>query len=143
MIKSVLERELIQITSEISTWEDAIIKAADPLVNRNYINQQYVQAMIESVKKLGPYIVIAPGVAIAHARPEDGVHKMGISLLKINHSIPFSDKGHHVSLVFVLAALDSTSHLNILSELAEVLSDNERLNQIKNASSVDQIVKVV
>ncbi|ASN07292.1 PTS ascorbate transporter subunit IIA [Virgibacillus necropolis] len=134
---------MIQIASEVDSWEDAIKKAAEPLIKKNYINQHYVQAMIKSVKKLGPYIVIAPGIAIAHARPEEGVMKMGISLLKIDHCIPFSDNGHHVSLVFVLAALDSTSHLNILSKLAEVLSDDERMSQIKNASSVDQILQVV
>ncbi|MFG6128711.1 PTS sugar transporter subunit IIA, partial [Staphylococcus aureus] len=50
--------------------------ASQPLLQEQVIEQCYVEAMIESVNELGPYIVIAPEIAIAHARPNNNVHQV-------------------------------------------------------------------
>lgn len=39
------------------------------------IEPRYIDAMINTVKEIGPYIVIAPGIAMPHARPEAGAKK--------------------------------------------------------------------
>lgn len=143
MPKEILTEDMIQIIPSVHTWEDAIKKAAAPLVRHEFINQQYVQSMIDNVKELGPYIVIAPDIAIAHARPEQNVNKVGLSLLKLDHGVPFSTDGHYASLVFVLAAVDNDQHLELLSELAAILKDSEKVNQMKRASSVKQLKQLI
>ncbi|MFB8734775.1 PTS sugar transporter subunit IIA [Bacillus sp. SL00103] len=43
--------------------------------------------MIQSVDQNGPYIVIAPQVAIPHARPEDGVNELSMSLMTFEQPV--------------------------------------------------------
>ena len=43
--------------------------------------QSYVDGIIASVKELGPYIVIADGIAMPHTRPEQGAIGIGCSLI--------------------------------------------------------------
>ncbi|MDY0393742.1 PTS sugar transporter subunit IIA [Virgibacillus halophilus] len=143
MLKEILTEEMIQILPSVDTWEDAIKQGSEPLVSREFINAQYVANMIDNVKELGPYIVIAPDVAIAHARPKEDVFKVGLSLLKLDHGVPFSKDGHYASLIFVLAAVDNEQHLHLLSELAAVLKDSGKVNQMKQANSVKQIEQVI
>ncbi|MDN6656677.1 MAG: PTS sugar transporter subunit IIA, partial [Staphylococcus simulans] len=114
MALDILTKDKIKVQDQVPDWSQAITEAAQPLLEQDYIETGYIDAMIDSVKEFGPYIVIAPEIAIAHARPEDNVNKVGLSLLKLNESINFAEDSHYASLIFVLSATDNTSHLNVL-----------------------------
>lgn len=143
MLHKALTREMIQVKQEVRGWEEAIKLAAKPLLESQYISEGYVTAMIQNVKELGPYIVIAPDIAIAHARPENNVQKVGLSLLKLNKSINFATDSHYASLVFVLAAVDNEQHLDMLAELSTVLNDHDKVEQLKTSLSSSEILKVI
>ncbi len=83
MLKDLVNDKQIQLQVPVDGWKDAIIKAAQPLIDEDFIKQSYVQAMIDSVTKYGPYIVIGPSIALAHARPEDGANKLGVSIMTL------------------------------------------------------------
>ena len=59
-------------------------KAAQPLLKNGSVTKQYVEAMVQSVLDAGPYIVLMPGFALAHARSEDGVCRLGLSAMTLN-----------------------------------------------------------
>ena len=46
-------------------WKDAIRLAGKGLVAAGFTTDAYTDQMIETVEKMGPYIVIAPGLALA------------------------------------------------------------------------------
>lgn len=143
VLNEVLTEEMIQVKHEVNGWEEAIKLAANPLIDQSYITEEYVNAMIQNVKELGPYIVIAPDIAIAHARPEKNVHMVGLSLLKLDKSINFAENSHFAALVFVLAAVDNKQHLEMLSELANVLSDSKKVERLANSSSTSEILNII
>ncbi|PLR91907.1 BglG family transcription antiterminator [Bacillus sp. T33-2] len=131
-----LQPQKIQFIDEVADWQEAIRIAAQPLLKEGSVTEKYIHAMIESIQKMGPYVVIAPKVAIPHARPEDGVNKLGMSLLKLSHGIPFSKAGtHDVNLVVVLAAIDGEAHLKALSQLSKMLSCSENIEQLIKAET--------
>ncbi len=77
---------------------------------------------------MGTYAVIAPGIVLLHARPEDGVLKPGLAMVTLSTPVNFGHtENDPVDLVFALAATDKTSHLQGLQELAQLLSDGEVL----------------
>nr|WP_242543448.1 MULTISPECIES: PTS sugar transporter subunit IIA [Staphylococcus] len=138
-----MTKDKIKVQDQVPDWSQAITEAAQPLLEQDYIETGYIDAMIDSVKEFGPYIVIAPEIAIAHARPEDNVNKVGLSLLKLNESINFAEDSHYASLIFVLSATDNTSHLNVLQSLAGLLGNKEVVNQLLASKNSDEIIEII
>lgn len=143
MLLEILSVDKIQIQDAVDNWEQAIDIAAQPLLQQGYIETSYIDVMINSVKELGPYIVIAPEIAIAHARPNEDVKQVGLSLLKLNQHINFSQDNHFASLIFVLSAVDNKGHLEILRSLASVLSDKDTVNKLLAATDAVEIKKII
>jgi len=93
------------------------------------------------VKELGPYIVVAPGVAMPHARPEDGAIATGMSLVTLKEPVVFGNPDNDpVRLVIGLAALDAQAHLHALATLVELLGDPEMVRQISRQLSAEAIL---
>ena len=144
MLKDLIHEETIQFASHATDWKEAIKTAAKPLLTNEQITTAYVDAMIRSVEELGPYVVIAPGIAIPHARPESGVNEVGMSLLRLDEAVPFSSKEkHQVKLLIVLAAADQETHLEALAQLSELLSEEENLAAIYGATDKEEIIELV
>lgn len=145
-LTDLLKEELIQQVDSVSTWQDAVGLAAQPLLDLGYIEESYIQAMIASINETGPYIVLAPKVAVPHASPDAGVHQLGISLLQVKEPVDFSeddDDDKKVQLIFVLAAVDSTAHLRALQELALILDDEEAIDSLIAASDPREILAII
>lgn len=128
----------LEVGLKADNWEDAIRKASKILLAKGAILQSYVEGMINAVKENGPYIVIAPHVALAHTRPEHGANALGISFSLLEAPIPFgSDTNDPVKLIITFSSVDNESHLELLSELVDVLMDEERMEKIFSAKSKD------
>ncbi len=130
----------ILIRENVSNRELAITIAGELLVNSGKVEPSYVQSMLDAVAKFGPYIVIAPGIALAHGKPGDDVIDTGLSLLVLKTPINFEHQQNDpVSLVFGLAARDHESHISIMASLAEVLSDQAKVDSLLRSKDSDQI----
>lgn len=71
-----------------------------------------------------------------HARPEQGAKKLDLSVLKLAQGVNFdADENNPVDILFMFAAPDSNSHIEMISQLAEMLSDEEKMAQIFHAST--------
>ncbi|WP_217620935.1 PTS sugar transporter subunit IIA, partial [Bacillus sp. GbtcB13] len=71
--------------------EEAVQTGAKPLLDKEVILEETTDAMIDNVKKMGPYLIIGPEMAVPHARPEKGVRKVGMRLLKLKQPVYFLD----------------------------------------------------
>ena len=147
-LTDVLKESVIQITDAKLTWSESIEIAAKPLLDNKAITQSYIDDMIKSVKELGAYIVLAPHVAVPHARPENNVNQVALSLLSSRSPIDFNQSGEKdadklVHLVFVLAAKDNSSHLGILQDLSKILDDDQLVNNVLNCKTPHEIWKLI
>lgn len=138
-MERLIKRENIMIKDRVSTWREAIKDSAQMLVDGGYIEPRYIDAIFESTEKNGPYYVLAPEIAMPHANPKDGVLEQQISLLVLRNPITFSDDGFEVRLIFTLAAKDNESHLDALRTLADLFSDEVRINAIIHAETISEI----
>lgn len=137
-IKKILE-DRIQVVEKVESWEKAIEVGAFPLVKDKKIKFNYIENMIKNIEKLGPYIILIPGVAMPHARPDENVLESSISLLKVNEGVKFSENTDKVYLMFCLAAKDSSSHIEIIEKLMEVLSDEEKIEKLIKAKTKEEL----
>jgi PTS system ascorbate-specific IIA component len=113
--------------------------AGDLLVASGRVSPDYVEEMVQAVEDHGPYIVIAPGIALAHSRPSPAVFETGLSLVTLALPTNFDSHNDPVRLVFGLAAFDHSSHLDIMKSLAEALGDEQFVNMLLNAPEEQQI----
>ncbi|WP_191567344.1 PTS sugar transporter subunit IIA [Metabacillus idriensis] len=132
----------VHFLNSVPTWEEAIKLAAQPLLNKGNITEKYVQDMIENVNDNGPYIVIVPGIALPHAQNKGGVLKTGISFLKLKEPVFFPEE-KDVKILFVLAAEDTTGHLELISDLSSLLIDEDIMVKFKEASSESEIIELI
>ncbi|SES28184.1 PTS sugar transporter subunit IIA [Salipaludibacillus aurantiacus] len=141
MLSNYLENT-IELMDSVSSWEESIKIAAQPLLNQGNINESYIEDMISNIHEYGPYIVIVPGVAMPHAQNNGGVNKNGVSLLKLEQPV-FYPEDKEVRIVMVLAATDSSGHLDLISDLSSVLADDDVKNSLENADSKNEILSLI
>jgi ascorbate PTS system EIIA or EIIAB component len=129
----------IRIRAEASDWREAVRLSGEALTEAGAADPAYTDEMIRTIEELGPYIVIAPGFALAHSRPSPAVRRAGLSWITLREPVSFgSAKNDPVDVVVGLAALDHEGHLEMMSELARVVSDPERLAALRAARSEDE-----
>ena len=100
--------------------------------------------MIQKVEENGPFIHIGPFVALPHARPEEGVNEIGMSILKVDEPVNLlDDVAHPIKLFICLAAVDNDTHLKALANLTNILSDEALLDRLVNAINPEAILEVI
>lgn len=135
-----LAESAIRTQAVAGDWRDAIVLAGSALTASGVATEAYTAEMVAAVEKLGPYIVIAPGLAIAHARPSAAVLRAGLSWVSLATPVPFGNaKNDPVSLVIGLAAPDHDGHLGVMSALARLLLDSEALAELMRAETPAQV----
>ncbi|MGM9885948.1 MAG: PTS sugar transporter subunit IIA, partial [Lactococcus sp.] len=136
--------DTIQFTDQKMNWEEAINFAANPLIESKAIEPSYIDAMINRIKEFGPFVDLGMGIALPHARPEDGVNKVGMSFLRCQEPINLLDDPKHAIKIFiVLSAVDNEAHLRALSALTQILSDHEQLQALLNATTVAEVENIL
>ncbi|RCW17546.1 transcription antiterminator BglG [Streptococcus gallolyticus] len=144
MIQDILSDDNILLETEELTWQEAIKKVAEPLLSKEIITGDYIQAMIESVEEYGPYIVIGPHLALAHARPEDGSLKLGLSLSIFEKPVVFGHEFNDpVKVMFCLSAIDSYSHLNVMKRLVNLIREEDNLIKLTEAKSIKTVKEIL
>lgn len=123
-------------------WEDAIRQAGALLVRAGDIHEGYIDRMIQSVHEYGPYIVLAPGFALAHAAPCAEVLKDAVSLITLKDPVEFGSENDPVSVVLCLACVDRTSHLGMMQGLARVLSGRDAVGRLAACRSIEQMYQL-
>lgn len=138
MLKKILKGN-ITIKKEVSDWEESIRIASQPLLIEKKINEGYIESMIKDIKKMGFYVVLADKVAMPHSRPENGVKKTSLALLKLDNPVKYGD--NDVNLIFILAAKNKDEHINIIKELSAFLDEDIKIEKAIKSTSINEIEK--
>ena len=131
--------ENVQICEKANDWREAIRISVQPLEQGGYVKSCYKDGIIENVEKLGPYIMIADEIAMPHARPEQGAIETQIGITLFREGVRFDGKETTARLFVTLAAKDSDSHVDALVKISELLSDDETVEAILEASDVQKL----
>lgn len=135
------ERILLNVTC--TDWEDAIDKGAAPLIAEKVIEKSYVQAVKANHRQM-PYMVIAKGIMLAHARPECGANGIGLTLMTLAKPIEFgNDLNDPVQLVITLATPDNQSHVKMLEALTNFLMEPTLLEKFLSATTVEEAISIL
>jgi len=143
-LSDLLTGDTIIVKASVSDWREAITKTGEVLVKIGAVEPRYIPAMMRFKEEFGPYIVIAPGIAIPHARPEDGVRRPCLCLMTLEKPVEFgSEHNDPVDLVIAFGAVDNKQHLKALAQLAKLLSNQRDVKKIRGARRKKEILEIL
>jgi transcriptional antiterminator/mannitol/fructose-specific phosphotransferase system IIA component (Ntr-type) len=122
---SFLSCNRIDITKEEFTWQEAIHFAGERLIQYGSIEKKYLDTIVSQIQYYGPYMFITKGLVLAHAKPEDGVNRLDVSMTIFKKAVRFSEY-HEANVIITLAAEDQEKHLKILKDIMSILSEEQR-----------------
>ncbi|GAA0180014.1 BglG family transcription antiterminator [Clostridium sediminicola] len=139
-LSQLISKDRVIFNEGVDTWEEAVKLGTKPLIEQGYIEKSYEEAVIENIKKLKAYVVIKPGVAIPHAKPENGVNRLGLSIVILNKGVEFGHpKNDPVRLLFVMANKDSTSHLQALDIFVRIIKEKRFVEEILRLNDYNSV----
>lgn len=134
------DKSLVSLDLEANDAEEAIRYAGQLLVNSGSAGEEYVEAMLNAYREKGPYIVIAPHIALPHAKAESGVHEAAVAFVRLNKPVKFGHaQNDPVDLIFALASASSSDHITLLRTLSSLLNDSTNVEAIRSAQSAAEL----
>ena len=141
MLDKYLTADMIQLKVEVEDWEGAVRAGGQLLYQAEKCTPGYIDAMVRTVNEMGPYMVLAPGLALAHARPEDGVNQVGLSLVTLKTPVNFGSAANDpVELVISFCAVDRESHVDMLKAMAFFLREEDNQRLLREAETVEEVL---
>ncbi len=138
-MSAVLTKENILLNAEVEGKENAIRLTGNLLVENGYVEPQYIDKMLEREELTSTYM--GNFVAIPHGTEDakQAVKESGIAIIQVPGGVEFGP-GNEVKLLIGIAG-KGDEHLEILSKIAIVCSEEDNVLGIVNASSKDEILK--
>jgi ascorbate PTS system EIIA or EIIAB component len=138
-----LPAEAIALRVPADDWQDAVRAAGAALTAAGIALPAYADEMIRMIDEHGPYVVIAPGLALAHARPGPEVLTNGIAVVTlatpINFGHPYNDP---VRVVLALAVDSPDAHVAMVAELANLFNDSTAITDLAAATTVPEVQRI-
>ena len=129
----------VLLAASADDWRAAVHLAGAALAATGAAAPEYADEMIRMIEEHGPYVVIARGLALAHARPGPEVHADGLSVITLTSPVNFGHPHNDpVSVVIGLAAGYAT-HLSVVAALANVFNDSDAVEQLAAAQTPDAV----
>lgn len=143
-LHTMLTEQTVRARVSLASWEEAVNRVGQLLVEAGTVEPRYVKAMKRVLREMGPYAVIAPGIVLLHARPEDGVHEPCLGVVTLSTPVPFGHtENDPVDVVIAFGAVDKHTHITALQQMAELLSDQATLERIRAAPDDRALLTII
>ena len=139
-----LPESAIVIGAHAADWRAAVTLAGEALATSGAAKPGYSREMIRMIEEHGPYVVIAPGLALAHARPGPAVLADGLAIVTLAEPVNFGHPHNDpVSVVLGLAIKSADAHLKAVANLANVFNDSNAIQALAAATSVAEVQAIM
>ena len=136
MAPSILEPQNVVADGTATTRDDAIREAGALLVAAGAVKQEYVDSMFERESSVSTYM--GNFLAIPHGTNDAKESIVRSALSLVRYAEPIDWDGQPVKFAVGIAGLNN-EHLEILSKIAIVFSDEDEVQKLIDAGSQDEI----
>lgn len=145
MLRDFVEKKHYKFAKEAKDWEDAIRMSCECLEEDGTVEGNYKEEIIACIRKYGPYIIVLPDIAMPHSQEgAEGVRKTSIAFMKLEKPVSFDkeDPEKDAQLFFTLASCNSEQHLHNMSQLSELLGNEEVIEELKKARNPEDLLRI-
>jgi len=143
-LATLITAETMRLMVSVNNWQEVVDEAGGLLLGVGAVEARYIEAMKEVIVGHGPYVVIAPGVALLHARPRDGVKRLCMSLVTLRRPMEFGHPDNDpVDLAVALGAVGGHFHFKALFELIEMVRNQEVISKVRCAVDERDVLDLI
>ena len=137
-MSEILTPETIELRARVSSRDEAIRRAGRLLVENGNVEERYVDSMFEREKSVSTFMGNA--VAIPHGTNDSKqwVARSGLSVITLPEGVEYGD-GNVAKLVIGIAG-KGDEHLDLLSKIALIVSEEENVEKIVQAETKEQLM---
>ena len=134
----------IHIDAEVADWRGAVRASGHALERSGATTAAYTERMVGVIDTFGAYVVVAPGLALAHARPGRDVKRDGLSVVTLAEPVSFGHPHNDPVMVVVgLAVTTADEHVGLVAELANIFNDASVIPALAGAESPSAIREIL
>jgi phosphocarrier protein FPr len=136
---AILSAQTVKVQGQARDKADAIRQAGALLVDGGCVDPAYVEGMLAREQTMSTYL--GNGVAIPHGQNDNraDIRRTGISVLQLPAGVEW-EPGEMAYLVIGIAA-SSDEHVGVLSNLAEVIEDEDLTAELTQTTDPEMIVE--
>jgi len=139
-----LPASAVELGATADDWRSAVRLAGRALERSGAAQPAYADEMVRMIEEHGPYVVIAPGLALAHARPGPTVVADGLAVVTLATPVAFGHPHNDpVSVVLGLAIAPGGDHLGAVAGIANVFNDSGAIEALASATTVDEVLTIM
>ena len=139
-----LPESAVVIGAHADGWRDAVRLAGAALARSGATLPGYSDEMIRMIEEHGAYVVIAPGLALAHARPGPDVLDDGLAIVTLSEPVvfghPYNDP---VTVVIALSVVSVGDHLESIAHLANIFNDPSVIPALAAATTAGEVLSIL
>jgi PTS system mannitol-specific IIA component len=138
---SILNEANIVLNKKLENKTEAIKATGQILVDNGYVKQEYIEQMLKREELSSTYM--GNFVAIPHGTEEakEAVIESGLSVIQVPEGVDFGG-GNMVKILIGIAG-KGNEHLDILSKIAIVCSEEENVEKLVQAKSKEEILQLL
>ncbi len=144
-VERLISAHTIAVRRSAGDWEDAVRQGGAMMVAAGLVEERYIDAIVENHKTIGPYFVIAPGIAMPHAKPDKGVLQTGYALVTLSEAVEFGDEENDpVDILIFAGAINQQEHnQEAIPQIAELCDSETYTEALRKALSIDEAILVL
>lgn len=136
--------EAVVLGAAAADWRAAVRLAGDALVAVGAATPDYTTAMLRMIEQHGPYVVIAPGLALAHARPGPEVLDDALAVVTLDAPVTFGHPYNDpVRVVLGLSVRTPDRHVQTVAGLATAFDDPGATAALAAATTADEVRRIL
>lgn len=137
---NILSVDKVKLNATAKDKYEVIRLAGELLVNAGHVEPSYIDSMIEREDSLSTYM--GGGLAIPHgtSKSKGFIKSTGLSIVQLPEGVDFGE-GNIANLVIGIAAVGD-DHLEILTNVGVICSDDDNLERILKASTPEELIEI-
>lgn len=144
-ITDLLDKRSIELNGNVKTKTEALDRMIDLMMKSGKINDKNIYSQKVYAREKEGSTGVGEGIAIPHAKCS-AVNAPGLAAMVVPGGVDFDSlDGQPVNLIFLIAAPDTKEnvHLDVLGKLSVLMMDNDFVQGLKNAKTVDEFLKII
>ena len=144
-ITDLLDKRSIELNAFPNSKQEALDMAVELMGKGGKLKDKEAYRKLVYAREEESTTGVGEGIAIPHGKG-NAVKEPGLAAMVIKNGVDFEALDDEpVDLLFLIAAPDTKDnvHLDVLSKLSMMLMDEDFRNNLKNASTVDEFLKII